>query len=75
MNRRYFHIVHHLGGGWDFKEQDQHSVIKNDANKDALIQFAVIYCRKMKSELIIHDHWGEIEDRRTYGQDPFPPRG
>ncbi|MFH6681001.1 DUF2188 domain-containing protein [Clavibacter michiganensis] len=27
------------------------------------------------SQLIIHQSDGTIEDERTYGNDPFPPRG
>jgi Uncharacterized protein conserved in bacteria (DUF2188) len=27
------------------------------------------------SELFIQNRMGRIEDRRTYGNDPFPPRG
>jgi hypothetical protein len=28
-----------------------------------------------KSELVIHNQDGKIGDRRSYGNDPFPPRG
>jgi hypothetical protein len=28
-----------------------------------------------KSELVIHTQDGKIGERRTYGKDPFPPRG
>jgi hypothetical protein len=28
-----------------------------------------------KSKLVIHNQDGKIGERRTYGRDPFPPRG
>lgn len=31
--------------------------------------------RNMPSQLLIHRVDGTIEDERTYGDDPFPPRG
>jgi hypothetical protein len=40
---------------------------------------AVAQARKLatqnKSELVIHNQDGKIGERRTYGKDPFPPRG
>ena len=28
-----------------------------------------------KSELVVHNQDGKIGERRSYGNDPFPPRG
>ena len=28
-----------------------------------------------KSELVIHNQTGKIGERRSYGNDPFPPKG
>jgi hypothetical protein len=40
---------------------------------------AVVQARKLatrnKSELVIHNQDGKIGERRSYGNDPFPPRG
>jgi hypothetical protein len=40
---------------------------------------AIVQARKLaqrnKSELVIHNQNGKIGERRSYGHDPFPPRG
>ena len=40
---------------------------------------AIVQARKLaqrnKSELVIHTQDGKIGDRRSYRNDPFPPRG
>jgi hypothetical protein len=36
---------------------------------------AVLARQNEPSQLIIHTMDGKIEDERTYGGDPFPPRG
>jgi uncharacterized protein YdaT len=40
---------------------------------------AVVQARKLathnKSELVVHKQDGKIGERRSYGNDPFPPRG
>lgn len=44
--------------------------------KSAAVTAGVIVAqRNTPSQLIIHRTDGTIEDERTYGNDPFPPRG
>lgn len=37
--------------------------------------YAVKVAKNDKTELVIHGRDGRIQDRRSYGNDPFPPRG
>jgi hypothetical protein len=44
--------------------------------KEVAITAGVTVARaNQPSQLIIHRQDGTIEDERTYGNDPFPPRG
>lgn len=42
--------------------------------KDAVATARTI-ARREKSELYIHGSDGRIRERKTYGDDPFPPKG
>ena len=52
---------------------------KRPSGSHATKPLAVSQARKLatrnKSELVIHNQGGKIGERRTYGHDPFPPRG
>jgi hypothetical protein len=45
------------------------------ATKQAAVEQARKLARRAKSELVVHKQDGTIGERRTYGRDPFPPRG
>lgn len=73
MARMQFHVVPN-GDNWAVKHNGK--VLTNHYLKSAAIDSGVAYAKaNMPSQLIIHRADGTIEDERTYGQDPFPPRG
>lgn len=39
------------------------------------IRIATGIARNQKSEVVIHRTNGQIRDKNSYGNDPFPPRG
>jgi hypothetical protein len=43
--------------------------------KPAAVEQGRRLARRNKSELVVHKQDGKIGDRRSYGHDPFPPRG
>jgi hypothetical protein len=45
------------------------------ATKPPALQHAQKLAQRNKSELVVHNQDGKIGDRRSYGNDPFPPRG
>lgn len=52
------------------------ATLSNHLTKSAAVDAGVTVARaNMPSQLIIHRADGTIEDERTYGDDPFPPRG
>lgn len=52
------------------------ATVSNHLTKQAAIDAGVAAARaNQPSQLLIHRQDGTIEDERTYGDDPFPPRG
>ncbi|MBF4625810.1 DUF2188 domain-containing protein [Clavibacter sp. VKM Ac-2872] len=52
------------------------STVSTHITKSAAILAGVNLARQNEpSQVIIHTMDGKIEDERTYGNDPFPPRG
>lgn len=45
----------------------------HDTQRDAISDAAAI-ARNQHSELLIHGQNGQIRERESYGNDPFPPR-
>lgn len=46
-----------------------------DRKEDALAYGMKVAHKAVPSSLVIHKKNGEIQEERTYGDDPFPPRG
>lgn len=68
------HIVSHkngwaVTGAGNSKSTSVHSTQKSAINAGREI------ARNQKSELIIHGRNGQIRDRDSYGNDPYPPKG
>ena len=69
------HVVPHPDGGWQVKgEGNRRATIRTETQKDA-IGIARDIARNQRSELVIHRPNGQIRDKDSYGNDPFPPRG
>ncbi|MCT4631284.1 MAG: DUF2188 domain-containing protein [Firmicutes bacterium] len=60
---------------WQVKKTGAVTALKNFDTKDPAISYGVTVARNNEpSQLIIKKKNGEIEDERTYGDDPFPPQ-
>lgn len=71
--RTQFHVVP-SGNNWEVKHNGK--VLTTHFTKTAAIDKGVAYAKAYQpSELFIHRTDGTIEDRRTYGSDPYPPAG
>lgn len=61
---------------WYVKEAGNDKVIKDSKDKECAILSAVVLAKQNQpSQLLIKNKDGKIADERTYGNDPFPPRG
>jgi hypothetical protein len=68
------HIVPHKGK-WGIKGEGNDRLTKIvDTQKEA-ITIAKQIAKNQQSELIIHRPNGQIRDKESYGNDPYPPKG
>lgn len=67
------HVVPN-GDNWQVKAEGSTRATKNFNTQREAIDFARDIARKQKSELVIHDRYGRIRDKDSYGNDPCPPR-
>lgn len=69
------HVTPHPNGGWQVKgEGNVRATVHTTTQKNA-INVARNIARKQESEVVIHRPNGQIRDKNSYGNDPFPPRG
>lgn len=69
------HIVHNNGGGWNVKASGAKRATKHFETKAAAISYGCDIAKNQHTELIIHGKNGRIQNRDSYGHDPFPPKG
>ena len=69
------HVTPHPDGGWQVKGAgNSRATVRTETQADA-IDIGREIARNQESELVIHRPNGQIRDKDSYGNDPFPPRG
>lgn len=69
------HVTPHHDGGWQVKGAgNERATVRTDTQAKA-IAAAKSIAQNQKSELLIHGENGQIRERNSYGNDPFPPKG
>ena len=63
------------GGNWAVKKENSQRVSKVTSTQKEAIQFAKKIAKNSKTELLIHGKNGQIREKNSYGNDPFPPKG
>lgn len=69
------HITPHPKGGWQVKGAgNSRATVRTDTQKQAINVGRSIE-KNQQAELVIHRPNGQIRDKNSYGNDPFPPKG
>lgn len=69
------HVTPHSNGGWQVKGAgNSKATVRTNTQKQA-IDIAREIARNQESELVIHRPNGQIRDKDSYENDPFPPKG
>ena len=68
------HVVPH-GDGWAVRGEGNERVTSVHNTQSEAIEAAREIAINQQSELFIHRPNGQIRERNTYGNDPFPPKG
>lgn len=75
MKNKSTHVVPNSSGGWDIKQSGgQRSSGHFDRKRDAIDRARQI-SRNQDTELVIHNKNGQISQKDSHGNDPFPPKG
>lgn len=69
------HVTPHPDGGWQVKAAGaERATVRTDTQQQA-IEIGKGIAINQHSELFIHNKHGQIRERNSYGNDPYPPRG
>ena len=75
MSRKRIHVTSHPDG-WQVKREGGKRASSVHRTKDAAVGSATSQARRSRpSQVVIHGKEGRFQSERTYGRDPFPPRG
>lgn len=73
MTNKNIHIVP-KGDRWAVKKEGVKQPISTHRTKELADEQARSQARKNKVELVIHGKDGKIQDKDSFGSDPFPPK-
>ncbi len=69
------HVTPHKNGGWQVKGAgNTRATVRTETQADA-IRIARDIATNKGSEVVIHGRNGQIREKNSYGNDPYPPKG
>lgn len=74
MSHKNQHVVSHPDGWAVCGEGNEKATSVHPTQREA-IEVARDIARNQQSELLIHGENGQIRERNSYGNDPYPPKG
>ncbi len=74
MSKSNIHVVPH-NGGWAARREGASRVSSHHGTQSQAERSARQTAIRENGETFIHRQTGEIRDRNSYGNDPYPPRG
>jgi hypothetical protein len=69
------HVTPHPDGGWQVKGAGNFRATARTSTQADAIKIARDIARNQGSELVIHRTNGQIRDKDSHGNDPYPPEG
>ena len=68
------HVVPNQKGGWSVRRSEAPKATRVFENKNEAVEYARGVAKRNQSELYIHKKDGSISEKRSYGNDPCPPK-
>jgi len=68
------HVVPHKEQ-WAVKGEGNSKITSTFSTQREAIEHAKSIAQNQRSEMLIHGANGQIRERNSYGNDPFPPKG
>lgn len=73
MTKKSNHVIpSNEKGGWAVKKSGSTQISRSFDRKADAVKFGRDISKKEKTELYIHKKDGRVQDRNSYGKDPFP---
>lgn len=69
------HVTPHPDGGWQVKGAGNSKATARTTTQSDAYNIARDIAINQKSEVVIHRPNGQIRDKNSFGNDPFPPKG
>lgn len=69
------HVTYREDGRWQVKGERSSRATAVFETKYEAVEKARSIAKNNSTELFIHGRDGKIQERNTYGKDPYPPRG
>ncbi len=74
--RKTYHVTQNPDGTWKGKARGaERASTVGDTKAEVMSRTIEIAKNQQDSQVIIHKKDGEIQEERTYGNDPYPPKG
>ena len=76
MTRKSNHVIpSNEQGGWAVKKSGSSRISRSFDRKEEAVRYGRELSKREQTELYIHKKDGLIQERNSYGKDPFPPKG
>ena len=69
------HVTPHKDGGWQVKGAGNEKATARTGTQKEAVEIARNIASNQKSELVIHGKNGQIREKDSHGNDPYPPKG
>ena len=74
MANKNQHVVPTSNGKWGVRGEGNQRLTRRTNTQKEAIEVAKEIAKNQGSEVVIHRPTGQIRDKDSYGNDPFPPR-
>ncbi len=75
MSSKSHHVVPNPDGGWDIRKGGADRASGHFSTQKDAIDRAREISSNQHSELFIHGRNGQIREKDSHGNDPYPPKG
>lgn len=75
MTGKNQHVVPDGNGGWNVKGEGNIKATGNFDTQAEAIKKATEIAKNQNSEMFLHGRNGQIRERNSFGNDPYPPKG
>lgn len=75
MSKKNVHVLPHPNGGWGPKKSGNERFSSVHQTQKEAKEAGRLLAIQQQSELLVHRPNGQIREKLSYGNDPFPPKG